>query len=320
MNYVDPLNKIKNKLSIMIDAILSGYYIEYTRREAFNVNPTNAYETDNDLFFISARQSETEYLEEDITFIQATQIIEIPRILPIVEGDKLIITNGTGGVTNGTYFVDAVEIPFSYDRVILTMRSALASDGAGTGDIVIADVLGNPKVRFEAKRDEDFETITGVTFPKSVYNLEHHLKRVALRWSKVFQAGWSWLIPDNAEAMQFTDGKNNIEVRTRLKDTVACRYGDALRLDRKDNSPEYTHTLDAPLFSGYEIEYDAPLTWETFNYIRFAFEGRNPDGKDYGYIQHRNPDNEIERGHIVKMKFKPNSQMISLLLLEKYDG
>lgn len=324
MSYVTPLIKIKNELSILISAILSGYYIEYTRRESFKVKPTNAYETDNDLFLISSKQASAVHNGQVISFDQDDKVITVMTILPIIVGEKITIAGATGFVTNGTYDVTGVEIPFTYDRVLLTVSNVLATDGAGTGDVTILDAASVPVSRYEAKRDEDFDVVTGVTYPKSVYNLEHHLKRVLIRWAKVFQSGWEFLVTgdpgDIIQGSSFIEGKNNTTVRTRLKNSVACRYGDTLRLDRFDAGTDSINDMDVPLFGKDIIEFDAPVTWTTFNYIRKAFEGRNPDGRDYGYIQLTNPFGEIERGFVIGMKFNPCKQMCKFTLIKKYDG
>jgi hypothetical protein len=324
MAYITPLTKIMNKLSIGINAIVSGYYWEYTRREAFRTNPTNAYETDNDLFYASSKESVLFRAGASLVFDDTNDTITILDLdlYPIVPGEDLTIVNATGGVTNGTYRVLNVEIPFTYDRVILTIGAGLVpTNGAGTGDIDIDGV----EERFQVKRDEDFETVTGVTSPKSVYNLEHQIKRIVLRWAKVFQAGWAFLYTGDPnqiiQGLQFTgEGRNNNKVRTKLNVGVACKYGDTLRQDRFDNGSEDVNGMDAPLFDKDQIEFNAPLTWVSFNYIRTAFEGRNPDGRDYGYIQIVNPDGEIERGYVINMKFDPNKQMCKFTLIKKYDA
>jgi hypothetical protein len=315
MNYITPLNKIKNKLEIKIDGILSGNYIEETRRQSFNVNPTNAYETDNDLFLISAKPADTP-AGVNITFDAATDTIVIFSLVPVMPFDDFTIANATGAIVNGVYRPLSVEIPFSYDRVIITTAPGLVpSTGPGTGDFALVT-----NGRYRAKRDDDFTVVTGITSPQSVYNLEHHLKLIVLRWAKMFQAGWTFYLGDNSKGIEFTEGKNNTEARTKLNPLVACKFGDSLNLDRKDSGFERVTQMDKPIFDKDEIEFDAPLTWSTFNYLRYAFEGRNPDGKDYGYVQIKNPRGIVERGFITSMKFKPNQQMCKFTLIQKYDA
>lgn len=315
MNYVTPLKKIKNKLSISIDAILSGYYWEYTRREGFKVNPTNAYETDNDTFYLSARKV-PQYPGATITYNAATDQITILGIIPLVEGDNFGISLTSAPLYDGLFTVVSVEIPFSYDKTVVTVAENIIATGTSSGTV---DVSAN---RYEAKRDEDFSAISGVSFPKSVYNLEHHLKRIVLRWAKVFQSGWTFILggPFSFTGIRFTEGKNNTEVYTTLNDDLACKYGDSLNTGRKDGAFEAAQNMDKPIFDKDEITFNAPLTWTAFNFMRTAFEGRNSESRDYGFIQFKNPDGETERGFVFSMKFNPNDQICKFRLIKKYDG
>lgn len=320
MEFITPLKRVKNKLMIDIPAILSGNYIEYTRREGFKNNPTNAYETDNDLFIIAAKLSTVAVTGVSMTFDDENRTITIMSLLPIVPGDRILISGGTGSVTNGTYIAANVEIPFSFDRVVVYVSVDLLSNGAGTGDVTIVDDSSNPVVRYQAERDEDFTSVNGVPRPESVYNLKYHLKRVILNWAKVFQSGWNFLIhPSNfTDGISFIEGKNNTTVRTELNPGTTCKFGDELNLGRYDAGFERVIEMDKPLFGKDIITYNAPLSWAAFNFIRFAFEGRNPEGRNYGYFQIRNPKNQLERVHCLSLKFDPNGQMCKFKTIERH--
>jgi hypothetical protein len=325
MEYITPLKRVKNKLAIDIAAILSGNYIEYTRREGFKNNPTNAYETDNDLFIIAAKLADVAITGATIIFDDTARTITIissvGEFLPIAAQDNILIANGTGGVTNGIYPVFNVEIPFSYDRVILYIATALPSNGSGTGDATVVDVSSTPVTRYRAERDEDFSTVTGVPEPQSVYNLKYHLKRIVLNWAKVFQSGWNFLVTGefSNEGISFVSGKNNINVGTILDSDVECKFGDSTNDARYDRAAERIIEMDNPLFGKDIVTYRAPLTWTAFNFMRYAFEGRNPEGRNYGYIQIRNPEKKLEKNYCLSMKFDPNGQMCKFITLEKHE-
>lgn len=309
--HLTPLDRIDSKMEKVVDSILSGYYIEYTRQEAFRENPTNAYETDNDTFVISGREGAA--LEDvDIVFDQDNRRITIigDEIFEIVAGDTLVITSATGGVTNGNYVAAAVSIPFAYDRVHIDVTEALPSDGAGTGDVSLS-VAG----RFRAKRLEDFTLVEGVVFEKSVYNLEHHTKRIFERWSKAFQAGWDFLVNNStaSDGVQFIEGKNNINVGTRKAGETVTAYD--RNFERIDGG-----RLLKPLFGHSKMEFEAPLTWTTLNLIRKAYENRHPDGKNFGYFQWYNPDGVIESGWPLELKFDPVKQICKFTMIEKFNG
>lgn len=310
-NYSAAMRSIKSKLEVTIDWILSAYYAEYTRLESFRENPTNAYETDNDTFLFSATDGQT-YIEAAITFDQAGGEIVVEDIVAVVLGDVITIANGTGGVTNGAYTIIDIEIPYSYDKTIITVQETLPSDGAGTGDISLA------VARMKAKRNEDFDITNGVKNPQSVYNLEHHIKRIVLRWAKVFNTGLVKLFGE--EGIALIEGKNNIKVQTKLKDSVTCRFGSVSEPYADQDNELAPLTLQLPLFSEDIVKFDAPLTWGTLNLIRFAFEGRDPNGANYGYFEWYNLKGEVEKGYILDLKFKPTTQMLKGVFIKKYDG
>lgn len=323
MSYVTPLRKVRNKLEVIIKAILSGNYIEYTRQQAFEVNPTNAYETDEDLFLISARQADGSGEALAITFDADAGTITVNKVLALVPGDYLQITGATGDIADGIYPVDAVDINFTFTEMTLSVED-LPGSGSGTGSASVTDVDGNPVSRFQAKRDEDFEYVEGVNFARSVYNLEHHIKRIVLRWAKMFQAGWAFLIGTpgdwSGQGLDFAEGANNTKVITRLRQEANCKYGDGRRVSRADAFFVDVNDMDHPVFTGNEIQFKAPLTWTAFNQIRKAFEGRHPEGRNYGYFQFKNPNGEIERGYVFGLEFNPNTQMCSFTLMEKFNG
>jgi hypothetical protein len=315
IEFVTPLNKIKNKLSNVIDCIFSGYYIEYTRRESFNENPTNAYETDKDIFMIDAKVDTSN--ETNIIIDQAAKTITINGIFPTVADDQLIIITFPSGV-NGNWTVESVDIPFTYDKTIITVVETLAPyDGPYTvGSMSVFNGAG----RWVAKRDEDFDSISGLKFPKSVYNLQHHLKRIALRWAKVFQSGWAMFVEQGLnKSIRFTNGENNTEVTTKINPT-SCLLGDSNVFYRKDGLDENINDMDKPLFHKDIAQFKAPLSWIGFKYILTAFEGNNVDAKDYGFFQWVNPDGVTEKGYALNLKFNPNTQICTFTCILKYDA
>lgn len=317
MSYTTPLKRFKNKLTVAISWILSGYYTEYTRREAFEINPTNSYETDNDTFCISGTAPSTTLAEGvGIVWDAATNTATINKVVPVVVGD--VITTSGGSSNNGSFTVLEVEIPFIFDKTILSLSESVAN-ATTTSDISIG------VTRAYAKRDEDFDLVDGVSFEHSVYNLEHHWKRILLRWAKIFQSGWAMFINPvglaiNNYQIKFNTGIGNTKAGTRLKSSVSCKYGDGKNLSRYDMGNDGVTQMDKPLFGKDYLDFETPMSWSTFNYITKAFEARNPDGKDYGYLQLTNPDGEIENGFVISMKFKPTNQTCKVTLIEKFNG
>lgn len=312
MNYIMPSATTNGKMDQTIDFLLSAYYLEYTRLQGFAIKPTNSYETDANIFMVSTAEG-SQYNGKNIVFDQVNNKITIMDIVAIVQGEQFTIAGATGGVTNGMYVANSIEIPYAYDRTIITVTGPLATNGAGTGNVSVA-----PN-RLKAKRNEDFSSTVNVPNPKSVYNLEHHLGRIMLRWAKVFNAGM-YRQYDTANGINFVAGRNNTNIYTVLRDEVTCRYG-SVREGVADSGNFVARTnLQVSLFKANIITFEAPLTWETLNILRMAFEGRHPEGKDYGYFEWPNLNGVTEKGFILSLGFKPTTQMVKAQFIEKYDA
>lgn len=309
MSYMPAIESVKNKLSKLCKFLLSPYYIEYTRQQAFAKKPTEQYETDTDTFMFGVRDGGV-FTAVAMTSAAPTNKVTMSGIVALVKGDKFTISAATGSVVNGTYTVKDIDIPFAYTATIVTVQEDIGA-WAGAGTVTIGDGK-----RMQAKRDEDFQKTVNVPFPKSVYNLEHHVKRIMLRWAKIFNAG---LFKVFDEYVQFIEGKNNTTIYTQLKDSVTCRFG-SVQEPYADNGSEITPSrMQLPLFKANLITFSAPLSWEGLDTFRRAFEGRDPDDKDYGYFQWKNPKGVTEKGYILEMKMNPVTQVVKCQMIQKYE-
>jgi hypothetical protein len=307
-SFVGPLQLVANKFEKNIDILLSSYYLEYTRREGFNVNPTNSYETDNDAFMISCLDAVSQMTGIRIDSVDGKIIVY--GIVPIIPGDTFTIAGGTP--IDGNYTADNVEIPFAFNQTVITISNdpPISDSSTLSATISFAEVV-------RAKRTEGFSSVTGIDFSASVYNLEHHLKRILLRWAKYFQSGWAPYVRQNEPLKyfsQFVEGKNNMNLRT--VSTNPCDAQGEIDDDAWMNSAD----LDKPLFGDCKYTFKAPMTWDAINYIRKCFEGRSPDNKNYGYIRFLGPDSVYLEGYILEMKFNPVSQQCTFTLIQKYNG
>lgn len=306
LEMLTPLKVVKNKLSKVIDWILSSYYIEYTRQEAFRTNPVNTYETDNDTFMVEHADSVSQRVGIPINIVD--QKIVINEILPIVDGDEIVISGTTSN--DGTYIIDDIEIPFLYNQIFITITTPLLL----TDEVNASATITFPETT-PAKRNEGFTTIQGIDFKESVYNLNHHLKRIMLRWAKVFQSGWAFYVKDAVVFQyfcKFVAMPNNKMVVTKTTDT--CQED----RDVADRADEDILAMDRPMFGNNIFEFNAPLTWDSVTYLRKCFEGRSPDNKNYGYISFLKKNGEIGHGYILQQKFNPVKQMCKFTLIEKY--
>lgn len=304
-SFLGPLRTVKNKFSKVIDWLLSGYYFEYTRQEGFKVNPVNSYETDNDTFLLATGEVISEITGVQIEVVDGKIIVH--AIVPIVPGDLFTLS---GTPVDAEYLATNVDIPFSYDRTVISVNEVLSDSDTPSADISFPEV-------YQAERDENFQVINGVDNPKSVYNMRHHLKRILYRWAKVWQSGWAFYVRANSPFTyfsKFVSGSNNMNVWTRTNNN--CEF----KNDIADYGVIDVTEPDKPLFGDSKIKFRAPMTWDGIKYLQKCFEGRSPDNKNYGFLRILNPDGVWEDVYILDLKFDPTKQICRFETIEKYHG
>lgn len=304
--YITPIKAIKNKLSKISDLLLSSYYIEYTRRESFRENPKNQFETDNDNFMIAVKSATDLISNVTAEFISESKSIICQRIVPVVEGDTIVISDSTSN--NGGFTIVSVEIDRFYQTTTSTVLQNIVDEASNTINITLEEE------RSAAKRDEDFSAVENIFSKESAYNLENHIKRIFKRWAKYFNSGLTQYIDNYSNSswpyISFTSGSNNIELSTR-KPSESLSTTDKGFENIKDN-------LQRPLFKANIIEFEAQMSWDELNNLRKAFENRSPDNKNFGYFEWVDPFGVTERGYLLSLKFNPIKQMSKFMFVEKY--
>lgn len=319
MNYQTPIKNNNSKYSQVCDWLLSTFFINLTRQQAFAEDKTKSYETDNDIFMINDTGVEvSSYQTSDNRFLSPTGggtghneiFITDSENTGIAVGD--VITISGSSLNNGNLTVTNIrEID---GTTLLTILESVQDE---TGALVTFSFT--PRV--EAKRSEDFVTVTGIQQPEKAFNLIHHIRRMVLAHAKTFRSGMIQKADD--EQIFYTSGGNNSSLKTELDPSVDCRFGDNLPAGQKvsDGAIDTEAALqymDQPLHTQNIIEVSSVLNWPLIKDLMAAFEGRHPTDLDYGYAKLTNPEGEIEKGHVLSMKYNPDTLQVDFKLREKY--
>ncbi len=326
--YLTTFKTLKNKLPRPVDWILSSQYINLTLQQNIVDNPDNAYETDKDIFLIHHKHEPVTSWEEDvdIVFDAATKTITISSTnFPIKEGDTITIL-GTDS-NNGPKTIVSIDLAIPFWTYI-EVSEVLVDETKPSASMTFGE-------RYIPKHDEDFESYIGVN-PTSgtidnqreaatMLNLRHHVKRIAQRWSKVFMTG-------QPSEVKFIDGQNNDGVESQLAEDAECKYmdnrGDStgelftwMQTVKDSSNDSFSADLfgiwDKPLFGKNKYPFSVPMSWDVWNELRKAFEGRHPDGKDYGYISFMDPFGQVKKAYLLSGKFDPIKNMCKLETIEK---
>jgi hypothetical protein len=322
ITYLTPIQTVKNKLEMICDFILSSLYIYYTQAQRFKDSvdpdvskPKTTFDTDNDLFLVSV-QDDYHFADFNVTMTfnaaAGTCTIHDAWKIPIVVGTAI----GIGGTAsnNGLYSVKDVEVQTPPVGSMVLYLDGLVNEGPVAAAIGIVPASLALMAR---TMEDDFTLVDGIDFPETKYNLEHQIKRIFYRWSHVIAACLQEKTP--TQLIKFIEGKLTTTLRTQTSSLFACPPdgiddpGSRYYIDDQD---EQVASLKKALWKSNVITFQAPLSWETLNLVRKAFEGRHPDGKDYGYFSFLNPDGEEERGRLRLLKYEPAGSLATFELLE----
>jgi hypothetical protein len=325
-NYYTPIQQVKNKLEVVCEWILSSLYVYYTQAQRFrdqapdqsasecNSATKPAFETDNDSFAIQSvvHPDLVNYGPFAVTFDDETKTITITGTwrIPLIAGDNFVVSGSVSN--NGTHSVGAIEILTPpVNQIIIHVTGSLT-------DEVAAAVSFQTPARYMAKVQEDaFTTVTGVAYPEALYNLDHHIKRTFYEWRQVIAAGLQE--KDATELIRYIDGKLNNTLRTLADGDYPCAPdgNDPASRSYTDNSDETVASLGSPLWTSNIITFKTPLSWDSINLIRKAFEGRHPEDKNYGYFSWTSPEGLLEKGRARLIKYDAAKEIATFELLEK---
>ncbi len=320
--YVTPIETNKSRLKKISDFLLSSYFIEYARQRAFFENNQNdenctqaqlnndtggeSYETDDDTFMIATLDGQQSF-DLDLDFQSDNQLIISKWDLPIVVNEEITISGTT--LNNGVYVVNQIEIDIISNTATLSLNQTVNNE-------VVNAQLSTTTSRPQAEKDEPFQNVTGILNPQSAYNLRHHIKRIIIRWAKIWLS--SLFYKNDFDSVKFVFGPANNNLSTTLDSNEQCIFDDFEGLSVRDDATLNKFVLNQikPIYKPNKIEFEAPLSWDAIDYIRNAFEGRSPDANNYGYFKFKNPKGEEEKGRLMKIKFKPTTEIAKFILKE----
>lgn len=322
-NFLTTIQTFQQKLSQVCNFLLSPYYISYAIQNSFEVNQTKQFDTDNDVFLFSNRDTQESSYDGEIIFDNATKQIIFPVGIAVVRDEQITIT-GTAS-NNNTYVVKEIV----WDNLNAGVRTVIYLND----DVVLVNetaLVGHAvySAKWTAKRDEQFDIIKNVDSPGTTYNLQHHIKIMFKRWAKFFLSGIIYT-PDSATdkaLIKYMSSSNNKLVETTLKaaepqtpmsPVFRATNPTSPDIDRLD---ERAADLEYPIFGKSKIKFRAPMTFQLMDRLRKAFEGRDPEDKNYGYMTYKNPNGVYEKGYLQDLKFSPTEQMGTFELIEKYNN
>ncbi len=325
INFLTPIRKHKNKLSIISQFIASSFELERIRRKQFEPDSQNSNERyDNDVYMINLRQEDQavgvingiqDFFSEPnfVDFlIESNGFRFLNRTnLPLVQGDTVeILYNGISAgyrtikeVLNAPQGIGST----AYDTYVIFTQPP--PEPAPSPQIELVILL--PSTRYIPESIEPFEQVNNLESPETHYNLRYTPKRMLKNWGKVINAGLSFKSGD--EDIKFQDGEGNMLLETELSIDDPFPLGDIQRDLTKEGADITLSQVWGrnTRFIAYYVSWEVYLGYDVYNYIQKALKGNSADDNNYGYIQVPDFKGNLVRGVPVNLEYDPNKRIAS---------
>lgn len=318
-NLLTPVKSVKKKTEYISTAIGSGYKIENQRREQFKDVPSDTVSDDDNLFCIDSVDNNLYTLEdmfgtgiENVIADASNNTLSIfGGYFDIRVGDTIVLDKVSGSQSiEGSYDIEAVEV--IGNRTLYNCANFVSS---GSDDRKWTITL--PESRLRAARDENFDLITDVISPSTIYNAGLNPKYMIKNHALIFNSGFNPK-PDT-DIITTQDAK--------LNDAMTCRFSVVQGLYNKD--PQTTVEMGgdmalmdvqgySKLFSGVIIKFKTNIGYDRVLAIRDAMLNQSTNSDNFGYIRVKDYEGNEHTGFLQTMTYNPLPQQVEFTLRGRF--
>jgi hypothetical protein len=313
-----PIQKVKKKATYISNVIASGFKIENQRAEQFKTVPKDTVSDDEKIFAIVSTFdslynmiANTDGFSDMIFTIADGEIQLYGDFLDIRVGETINLQRVIGSSANdGDYVIIAVDN--SGTHTSLRTSTVIPLNEFFTGDWTLTFTA--PKLR--AARDEEFDVLTGVISPETVYNVGLNPKYMLMNQSLILNSGFNKKAPTAVIKTQ----------EAKLNDLMECQFAagegryvldpDNFLITMSDDLALSDLNAFSKLFTGRTIKFKVKLPYSTILAIK-ASHNDLADGDFYGYIKVLSPFEGYLEGFLMSMVYNPMSEMVDFVLREK---
>lgn len=308
-----PIKTHDKKLTLKSPVIHSGYLIEDIRKQSFE--PEKRASNDDKLFGVSVTDGTSNIKARGILepLIQSNSTDNTLKVystyMDVKDGDTITITNA--GVFNGVYVINTVDDGFI---TVLNCVSVTHDNNAVGGSFDFT--LSSP--RYRAERNDPFDVLDGVFSPETVYNARHNIKNMLFNHAPIINSGFNF--KPSTSIIKTTQAKINGLMRSQLKvgELDSTLDPDRQTIIQNQDLQLSNINQNQKLFTGYLLIFECYMTQEIMNRIIDACTNKAVDDINFGYLSVKYIDGNYINGFVMKMAYKPISNMVTFELRIKY--
>jgi hypothetical protein len=313
-NYVTPISKDENKLSLLNKLVADGSEIERLRRQGIAQVETQADEKDKDTFLIRhlAYNSSNPFTPVDdnptlslfVNFLD--DLIEVRGLLLgdlLSAGDKIYYDQNTAFPKNDE-ILTVTEDLVSY-KTILTFAdpNSLNSFAENYNTFYFTNNTDEDIDIIRPQGSDGFSNISGLFEASREYNIYHSITQYII--NNFMAYGSSLAKKLGTDSILFIDKINNIDLIKAFDSVTDC----VLTTDTISEIQNFDLTTlrgyNPPIFNEFEYEIKIQMGFEEFLRTKEALRNESEDDINYGFHEHPDPDGVLVESYMMSIEYNP---------------
>lgn len=316
-----PIEKDKNKLSMIADLGTDGEAIETLRGIQFKESPTESDNQDDETFIIKCQRfnlsnpinSEDLSANPTMTATPVGFFADRFFISDLFLGEYTLSTvTFTGiGAKSDTYTLTGHEYdPETNITTLFTSDTIPGTEETFTSFQFYFDIDV-----FLPETTQLVENVANVVNPQTTYNMDHTPTNLLINTFAWWGSGLHF--KTGSDVVRFTSMKNNEFFEKQYK-TNTCEPNTSLTKESQDFVLSDLRTWKPPMFTGYQYIIPCNLDFPLAEKIRLAMIGESDEDINWGYIEFEDNDGTIKEGFIMpSLKYNFTTLHTEVIVWEK---
>ncbi len=316
-NYLTPIEKDKNKLSLITDVGTDSFEIERLRRLSFIDTSDESDEKDDDTFIIKCQR------HNDVNPIKGSD-----RNIPGFIGNVNRVVNEFvyGGLYLGD-FADKISTITHVGVGTFNIKKVIFNEDENSTTISTVEPIGGVGVQiindYEVYFDIDVflpERLTGFLNVSnggdiySEYNIDHTPTNFLINNFSWFGSGL--IKKEDRETIKFTSGKNNYFFEKQYLNQECVNNSDIIR-ENQNFELERLREYDPEIFGDYIYNLFCYMDFITFKRFKEAMVGESMEDINYGFLEFQDNNGVLKEGFPMDIKYNPVNLRVELEIWEK---
>jgi hypothetical protein len=188
----------------------------------------------------------------------------------------------------------------------------ISTPNAATGDVTDIEIeVAFPADTVVAEKDQNFEILTGVISPETVYNARISPKHNLFNFAPLLSISITYNDDEAVIRNNFTKNNGNLTTKFVIDEPHKMYVVDKTLTEKNDQVKSDFSDAPAPHIPVL-CKFKSVLGWEYINLLRQTLFGQTGTDKDHGYIIAPDDRGVLHEMHVYKMAYVPATEEVEL--------